>query len=322
MLQKLLIATLIFCTGCVSVQSSANKSQLSALIIDGQNNHSVWPKSTVMMKHYLEETGLFKVDVYRTKPTWRGEKYPDFYQQHSSQSQFHVKEPIADPDFAPKFSDYDVVISNFGYKAASWPDATKKAFEDYMSNGGGFVSVHAADNSFPKWPEFNKMIGVGGWGNRNEKAGPHLYYNDADELIVDTQKGKAGTHGKRHELKIRKRNEHLILAGLPDVWMHTADECYGNLRGPALNMTILATALCPLDLRGTGNHEPMLMVIDYGKGRVFHTALGHDEVSLSGVGFITTLQRGTQWAATGKVTQIKPANFPSAKNASTSVFIP
>ena len=42
---------------------------MKALIIDGQNNHGMWPKTTVMMKKYLEESGLFTVDVKRTAYT-------------------------------------------------------------------------------------------------------------------------------------------------------------------------------------------------------------------------------------------------------------
>jgi uncharacterized protein len=60
----------------------------------------------------------------------------------------------------------------------------------------------------------------------------------------------------------------------------------------------------------------MLMVTDYGKGRIFHTTMGHDVAALSCVGFMTTLQRGTEWAATGKVTQKVPATFPSEDTVS------
>ncbi len=301
-------------------ENPADKQKLTALIIDGQNNHHVWPKSTVMMKGYLENTGLFKVAVYRTKPTWRGEKFPEYYQQHSDTSQFDVKKPAKDASFAPKFSDYDVVISNFGHNTAAWPRATQKAFEDYMKNGGGFVSVHAADNAFGNWAEYNKMIGVGGWGGRNEKSGPHFYYNDNGKLVRDTSKGKAGTHGKRHELTITKRNDHPIMAGLPDVWLHAEDECYGNLRGPGENMVIIATAHCPKKQKGTGNNEPALMTISYGKGKIFHTTLGHDFLAFSSVGFITTLQRGAEWVAIGKVTQKVPADFPSVAQSSVRKF--
>jgi type 1 glutamine amidotransferase len=85
--------------------------------------------------------------------------------------------------------------------------------------------------------------------------------------------------------------------------MHVADELYDSLRGPGENMTVLATAHSDPKNKGTGHDEPVLMALRYGKGRVFHTTLGHDVAALSCVGFITTFQRGTEWAATGKVTQ-------------------
>lgn len=159
------------------------------------------------------------------------------------------------------------------------------------------------------------MIGVGGWGGRDEKDGPYLYYNDDGSLVTETKAGKSGTHGKIHELQITQRAEHPILNGLPNVWMHTKDECYGRLRGPAKHLTILATAHCPADQKGTGNHEPMLMTIDYGKGRIFHTTLGHEDYSFESVGFITTFLRGAEWAASGQVTQAIPADFPTANQS-------
>ncbi len=60
----------------------------------------------------------------------------------------------------------------------------------------------------------------------------------------------------------------------------------------------------------------MLMVLSYGSGRVFHTTLGHDIPALNCVGFIVTFQRGTEWAATGQVTQEVPPDFPTAEAVS------
>ncbi len=58
------------------------------------------------------------------------------------------------------------------------------------------------------------------------------------------------------------------------------------------------------------------MTVSYGSGRVFHTTLGHDINALSSVDFVVTLQRGTEWAATGKVTQKVPSDFPTANSVS------
>ena len=59
-----------------------------------------------------------------------------------------------------------------------------------------------------------------------------------------------------------------------------------------------------------------MMTITYGKGRIFHTALGHAIISQRCVGFITTLQRGAEWAVTGDVTQKVPNDFPTAAGVS------
>ncbi len=260
------------------------------LLIDGQNNHQ-WQVTTPILTKQLEETGLFKVDVATTPP-----KGGDM------------------SVFKPDFKKYAVVVSNYSDFGGGgvWPPETQKAFEDYVRGGGGFVTVHAADNAFPKWLEYNKMIGVGGWGGRTEKDGPMLRWRDG-KVVPDTTPGNGGHHGKRHSYAVTTRDKsHPIMKGLPESWMHTEDELYDALRGPAENVTVLATAFSDKSTGGTGEHEPALMIIKYGKGRVFHTILGHDAVAMQCAGFAATFQRGTEWAATGKVTQKVPADFPKA----------
>ena len=320
-MKNTLSTCLILMTFCTAIGCFAQNdaTDIKVLIVDGQNNHGQWPKITVMLKEHLEQTGLFLVDIQRTAYTWEGKELISEFPIEGLPTTTALEKPKADPDFSPDFSKYDVVISNFGWNAADWPEATQKAFETYMQNGGGFVVFHAADNSFPTWDAFNEMIGLGGWGKRTEKDGPYVYYNDAGELIRDDTPGKAGAHGPQSEYQIRVRNsEHPITKGMPELWTHTKDELYNSLRGPAENMEVLATAYSDPDNKGTGRHEPALMVLNYGKGRIFHTIMGHADYSVNCVGFLTTMLRGTEWVATGKVTQELPENFPTADTSSSA----
>jgi hypothetical protein len=265
---------------------------IRVLIVDGQNNHD-WKSTTPVMKRILEDSGAFSVDVATSPP---------------------AKADMS--GFRPDFARYGAVLMN--YNGDGWPQATKEAFESYVRSGGGLVVVHAADNSFPEWKEYNLMIGLGGWGNRDEKWGPYIRWRDG-KIVRDMTPGRGGSHGKQHEYVVATRApDHPIMKGLPLEWKHAGDELYDRLRGPAERLTVLATAYSDTSTGGTGENEPMLMTIAYGKGRVFHTAMGHDASSISCVGFITTLLRGTEWAATGKVqrTRAVPKDFPAPDRVS------
>lgn len=280
--------------------ASQAADKIKVLIIDGQNNHK-WESTTPVMKASLEASGVFAVDVSTSPPAAKKAK-PEEVATLAERWK----------SWRPKFSDYAVVISN--YNGERWPAEVDKTFLDYVSNGGGFVCVHAANNSFPDWPEYNQVIGVGGWGGRNEKSGPKLYVVNG-KLMRDTSPGPGGNHGKQHEFQITLHNtDHPITKGMPPVWMHSQDELYNSLRGPAENLEVLASAVSET----TNNSEPMMLVLSYGKGRVFHTPMGHADYSMACKGFQETLERGTEWAATGKVerTAALPADFPTADKAS------
>jgi len=287
----LVITVLVLASGSMF----ADEPRMKALIIEGQNNHAVWPKTSRMMKKYLEETQRFSVDIMRTA------------------------DKGTDPSFKPNFQSYQVVVSN--YNGAAWPKETQESFIDYVKAGGGFVVVHAANNAFGDWPEYNAMIGLGGWGGRNEKSGPYVYLDAAGKLIRDTTPGRGGNHGSQHPFQVIVRDaDHPITKGLPREWIHSNDELYDLLRGPAENMNVLATAFADKAKGGTGRHEPMIFTVTYGKGRVFHTPMGHAQESQECVGFITVFQRGTEWASTGKVTLTIPKNFPTADKVSLRSF--
>ena len=305
--------TLLFTLLVSFTTSIMAADKIKVMHLTGQSNkyHS-WKGTADAINQHLKSAGIFNVDVI-TSPA--------------------VGEDMS--GFSPKFSDYDVVV--LCYDGDEWSKKTQKAFVKYMKDGGGLVSVHGTNNSFAYWPEFNEMIGVGGWGgpnlydpplyqgesdkqaNRNESWGPRVYWEGCG-AVHDTSPGGA-KHPPKHDFIITNRTpEHPIMRGLPEMWLQSHDEVYSDLRCPAKNMTILATAYADQKLKNASPHnEPMLFTINYGKGRVFQTTLGHvgakedaTVLSVRNVGFITTLQRGVEWAATGDVTQKIPEDFPTA----------
>lgn len=304
-----------FFTACVlaSTVIHAAPAKIKCLIVDGQNNHK-WQETTPLLKTIYLNAGVFDVEITTTPP--EQEKPPALPKQatpeqkaaHAEALRVHREGAAARAAEAkpawdlwkPRFQEYGVIVSN--YNGEKWPKDIYDALVQYVREGGGFVSYHAADNAFGDLAEYNEMIGLGGWGGRSEKSGPYLRLRDGVWTHVGGP-GKCGGHGPQSEFIIETFTpEHPIMKGLPPRWMHAKDELYHSLRGPAKNLTVLGHALSD----ETKEQEPILMAIAYGKGRVFHTTLGHYVEALDGLGFQVTLARGTEWAATGKVVQPAP----------------
>ena len=263
---------------------------IKTLVITGQNNHT-WKVSSPILEQILDDSALFDAEIATSPP--RGGNMAEF---------------------SVDFSGCQLVVLD--YNGDEWAEPMKKDFLDFVRSGGGLVVYHAADNAFPKWKEFNQIIGLGGWGNRDEKSGPYVFWQRGN-VMRDESPGIGGYHGDQHAFMVVNRDtSHPITEGLPEKWMHARDELYSLLRGPGENMHILATAYSDPATRGTGRDEPVLFTITYGKGRIFHTVLGHatgdgPPPAMQCVGFIVTFLRGAEWAATGKVTQEIPGDFPA-----------
>jgi type 1 glutamine amidotransferase len=183
-----------------------------------------------------------------------------------------------------KLARYDVLILNYketpdGSSDTKWSDENKKAFLKAVHDGGkGLVVHHYASAAFanPNWKEFEKAIG-GGWRTQ-------------------------GFHGPKHEFAVKKTAvKHPITDGAPARFDHTIDELYSaSMRTPG--SLVLATAYCdPAKPKGTGIDEAVVWVAQYGKGRVFNNALGHDTTAMSDKKYQAWMRRGVEWAATGEV---------------------
>jgi type 1 glutamine amidotransferase len=263
--------------------------KIKVILIDGQNNHN-WRATSPVIKKILEDSGRFTVDVSSN------------LKKDDKPGEIDKTVP-----FPPDLSKYDVLVSN--YNGAPWPKEFDTSLEERLKEGKiGLVIVHAANNAFGNWNEYNLMIGMG-W--RGKGFGERLKLDD-DGKEVRVAKGDDLDSGHRTTGKfsiVVRDGEHPVTKGMPHEWLHNNDELYDNMRGPIQNVKLLATAYS----KGTKANEPMIWTVDYGKGRVFHTPMGHDVNAMKCVGFATTLSRGTEWAATGKVTIPIPKDFPTDK---------
>ncbi len=177
---------------------------------------------------------------------------------------------------------YDVLLLNYRETKPNdetkWTDANKKALVEAVKGGKGLVVYHFASSAFPDWEEYEKMTG-GGWR-------------------------KQGHHGPKHRFKVKKHQAdkdkpHPIMEGLDQEFEHEIDELYANSKMVEGNL-VLATAYSdPAKEKGTGKDEPVIWVNMYGKGRVYHNALGHDVPALSDPAIQEWMRRGVIWAGQG-----------------------
>jgi len=227
---------------------------VKTLLITGENNHD-WARSAPFCRDLMQGTGRFDVDLTEAP-----------------------SEALADRAESSAYRLYFV-----DYNGPAWSDAAKENFVDAVRNGTGVCILHAADNAFVGWKEYEEICALL-W-----RAGTaHGSYHKFDITVTDSQ--------------------HPITRGLPPILKDHPDELYHRLvHMHDTPYQTIATAHSSLESGGTGNDEPVLVVKTYGQGRVFHCILGH---VWSGGGMDTfenpdfqrILLRGCEWAATGEAT--------------------
>jgi type 1 glutamine amidotransferase len=215
----------------------------------------------------------------RNNHDWR-KTTPVLKQMYADSPRF-VADVTEDPATctADVLAKYDVVVSNWcawpEVDGRQWGPAVEKAFVDFVRSGKGFALFHAASATFHNWPEFQQMVGAT-W--------------------------KLGTtgHGPMHTFKVTvKDKSHPVTAGMPDFEIH--DELWHRM-GTQPNIHVLCEAFSAKDKGGSGLVEPVVICTQFGKGRCFYNVLGHDTTVLKNDVWKTLMLRGTEWAATSKVT--------------------
>lgn len=199
-------------------------------------------------------------------------------------------EPAKDLSNAEAVSKYAAFVLD--YNGEGWGDAAHAVFLEAVRGGTGVVAVHAADNSGRNWPEYERMIG-------------------------DLWREGTG-HGRFHafDVDVVDRN-HPVTRTMPNILMHP-DELYHKLVNVhGVDRRVLASAFSDPKTGGTGNQEPMILTRSFGKGRVLHTPLGHvwkgnipSQASHRDPQFRGLIIRGTEWAATGTVSDARRAPSP------------
>ena len=164
--------------------------------------------------------------------------------------------------------DYDVVLLAFKNRLIPKRNAAMQAnLEKFVMEGGGLFVYHFACGAFEDWAGYEKLAGRV-W---NPQLPPHDPYRRFTVRIVD--------------------ETHPVTRGLSN--FETYDELYTCLRASEVPIHVLAEAVSIVD----GKTYPMAFVLEPGRGRTFHTTLGHDERALSSPEFQTLIRQALVWCA-------------------------
>jgi type 1 glutamine amidotransferase len=178
----------------------------------------------------------------------------------------------------PRLHEYDAVVAHFKNYDPKVPGRVGyDNLAKFVEQGGGLVLVHFSCGAFQEFKgDFVKLAGRV-W---NPKLRGHDRYGKF--TVKPTEK------------------QHPITAGLRP--FETNDELYTCLDG-ATPITVLARARSNVD----NKLHPMAFVLNYGKGRVFHTPLGHDANALRAPGARELIRRGSAWTV-----GLEPNGAPSS----------
>ena len=192
--------------------------QRTSIFAGGLSNHD-WKKTTEFVASTLARTGMFEIAITTTP------------------------EAPEDPNWgswAPDFSNFRVVILNWNNVRRTgicWPRSVERSLEAYVRVGGGLLAFHSANNAFPHWAEYDRMIGIG-WRGRDHGQAVEVGAT-GDLRIIPPGQGEGISHGPRQDTHVIRLSDHPITRGTPERWLTPDIEVYTFPRGPARELTVL-----------------------------------------------------------------------------------
>lgn len=266
----------------VSIPVNPVEKRLKILIISGQNSYEHdWTGVNNMLRTLMQDTKRFDV---------------------------RVTEDFDHGDLAT-LKAYDVVLLNYSSRwnyadpaQHVWSLQAFEALYQYVREGGGLVAYHSSFTWGRDIPEYKKLIGGAMEPGSSRRAPPGafpVHIIDRDHPITQGMREFVWTYNDDMytNMAMDKDAKIHVLATA-----HDASAAYDpKLTGPKYP----PAAYTPEKLKAMGGMDadhPQVWTADYGKGRVFSITLGHDEVTLHFQPMQTLILRGTEWAATGKVT--------------------
>lgn len=253
-LRPFLVATLALAwlASPAEAQKKAPDGARVLLLSGGQRQHHGYRDQAFYLAGVLEDTGRYEVTIDEDAAIFE----------------------------TPALKKYDVIVAIADRRDPEFKltEEQQRALLDFVRSGGGYVSIHGADNGAPDWvPEMRTMLGG-------------VFSHD--------------TSGGRPDGKVRKGTypihiadtSHPITRGLDDFTLD--DELYYHIQmEPGVEPLVTAEF--------EGRAWPVAWKRTYGEGRVFHTPLGHRDFGpektdpLRNPNLTKLVIQGVDWVAAG-----------------------
>ncbi len=210
--------------------------------------HDVFPWGIQAFESMAEKTAAFQVVVSNDVTLFESQNLRQFDAIVFNNSNNEI--------FLP--DNYDELSQEARKKATDYDEKLKKNFVDFLKSGRGLAVIHAGVAVFRKWPEYGEIIGA--------RFDNHPWVS-----------------GSTVTLKVEEP-DHPLVRAIPENTFQVTDEIY-QMAGPYSReklKVLLSVDTSKTDMTVEGVHRTdgdfaMSWIKNYGKGRIFYCALGHQK---------------------------------------------